>query len=63
MKSPVPKELVRDILAKSPEDRLPWEDEALEKHETWKQDLAAVRAEVQKELNRHLTEEFFRQEP
>ncbi len=63
MKSPVPKELVRDILAKAPADRLPWEDEALEKHEAWKQDLEAIRAEVQKELNDHLTEEFFRQEP
>ncbi|MEW6348624.1 MAG: hypothetical protein AB1646_06150 [Thermodesulfobacteriota bacterium] len=59
MKSPVPKELVRDVLAKAPQDRLPWETEALEKHETWQQDVEAIRAEVQKELNDHLIEQFF----
>ncbi len=60
LQSPVPKELERDILAKSPELRLPWEDEALEKQAQWRKDVKAVRAKVQKELNDHLNAEFFR---
>ncbi len=57
---PVPKELVRDILAKPEENRLPWEEEALSKHEKWLADLNAVRSQVQKELNDHLNDEFFK---
>jgi hypothetical protein len=60
LQSPVPRELERDILAKSPEKRLPWEDEALEKQERWRRDVKAVRAKVQKELNDHLNAEFFK---
>jgi hypothetical protein len=59
LQSPVPRELERDILAKSPEDRLPWEEEALEKQAQWRRDVKAVRARVQKELNDHLNAEFF----
>lgn len=60
LQSPVPKELERDILAKSPESRLPWEEEALEKVEQWRKDVGAVRSQVRKELNDHLNGEFFR---
>jgi DNA-binding transcriptional MerR regulator len=60
LQSPVPRELERDIRAKTCELRLPWENEALEKVEQWRQDVSAVRAQVQKELNDHLTGEFFR---
>jgi len=60
LQSPVPRELERDILAKSPENRLPWEEEALEKQAQWRRDVKAVRAKVQKELNDHLNAEFFR---
>jgi hypothetical protein len=60
LQSPVPRELERDILAKAPEKRLPWEDEALEKQEQWRRDVKAVRASVRKELNDHLNAEFFR---
>ncbi len=60
LQSPVPRELVRDILAKSVEDRLPWEDEALEKHEKWRGDVAAIKGDVQRELNDHLNDEFFK---
>lgn len=60
LQSPVPKELERDILAKAPESRLPWENEALEKIEQWREDVSAVQAEVRKELNDHLNGEFFR---
>ncbi len=59
LQSPVPRELERDILAKSPDKRLPWEDEALEKQEQWRRDVKAVRAKVRKELNDHLNAEFF----
>ena len=59
LQPPVPKELIRDILAKPPEDRLPWETEALEKQEQWQEDVRAVRARVQQELNDHLNDEFF----
>jgi hypothetical protein len=55
----VPKELIRDILAKAPEDRLPWETEALDKQEQWQEDVRAVRVRVQQELNDHLNDEFF----
>jgi len=60
LQSPVPKELERDILAKSPESRLPWEEEALEKVQQWRQDVSSVRSQVRKELNDHLNGEFFR---
>lgn len=60
LQSPVPKELERDILAKAPEDRLPWETEALEKIEQWREDVKALRIQVRKELNDHLNSEFFR---
>ncbi len=60
LQPPVPKELERDILAKSPDARLPWETEALERAEQWRQDVSAVRIHVQKELNDHLNGEFFR---
>jgi hypothetical protein len=59
LQPPVPKELIRDILAKPEQDRLPWETEALEKQEKWKEDLKSMRAQVQKELNDHLNDEFF----
>lgn len=59
LQSPVPKELERDILAKPPEQRLPWENEALEKVEQWREAVKKVRAQVQKELNDHLNAEFF----
>jgi len=58
---PVPRELERDILAKGPEQRLPWEFEALEKLERWRKDVHTVRAQVRKELNDHLNGEFFQQ--
>jgi hypothetical protein len=60
LQSPVPRELERDILAKRPEQRLPWETEALEKVEEWRQAVCAVRAQVQAELNDHLKGELFR---
>ena len=59
LQCPVPWELERDILAKLPEQRLPWEDEALEKVDRWRSDVKAVRAQVQKELNDHLNRELF----
>ncbi len=59
LQSPVPKELERDIRAKSPDERLPWENEALEKIELWRKDVEKVRTQVQKELNDHLNTEFF----
>jgi hypothetical protein len=60
LQSPVPRELERDILAKAPDDRLPWEDEALEKIEQWREDVKALRIQVRQELNDHLNSEFFR---
>jgi hypothetical protein len=48
-------------LAKKPEQRLPWELEALEKLERWREDVNSVRAQVRKELNDHLNVEFFQQ--
>jgi len=59
LKCPVPRELERDILAKPPSRRLPWEDEALEKIAQWQKDVNAVRAQVQTELNNHLKRELF----
>ncbi len=59
LQAPVPKELIRDVLAKPPEDRLPWETEALEKQEQWQDKVRAVRARVQQELNDHLNDDFF----
>jgi hypothetical protein len=59
LEPPVPAELERDILAKSPEDRLPWETEALDKVEAWKAALKTMRAEVRIELNQHLKSNFF----
>jgi predicted nucleic acid-binding Zn-ribbon protein len=60
LQSPVPRELERDIRAKKSDLRLPWENEALEKVEKWRRDVSSVRAQVQKELNDHLSGEFFR---
>lgn len=60
LQSPVPRELERDIRAKTSDLRLPWENEALEKVEQWRRDVNAVRSQVRKELNDHLTGEFFR---
>jgi len=59
LQCPVPQELERDILAKAPEERLPWETEAIEKIEQWRMDVEKLRAQVQKELNDHLNSEFF----
>jgi hypothetical protein len=59
LEPPVPAQLESDILAKRPEDRLPWETEALDKIETWKEALKNVRAEVRIELNQHLKSKFF----
>ncbi|MFH0825804.1 MAG: hypothetical protein V2B18_23865 [Pseudomonadota bacterium] len=59
LRSPVPPELERDILAKNPEDRLPWEEEALEKAERWHEDVKSSRARVRKMLNDYLNSEFF----
>jgi len=61
LQPPVPRRLEKDILAKTPEERLPWEQEALDKQEQWRRDVAAVRAQVQEELNLHLKGEFFRE--
>ncbi len=60
LECPVPRELERDILMKAPQERLPWENEALEKIEAWKKDVEAVRVQVRAELNDHLNSEFFR---
>lgn len=60
LQSPVPRELEKSIREKSPESRLPWENEALEKVDQWRHDVNSVRAQVQKELNDHLNSEFFR---
>lgn len=60
LECPVPKELERAIIMKSPEQRLPWENEALEKIQLWKQDVEAVRVQVRTELNDHLNSAFFR---
>jgi len=61
LQAPVPPELERDILAKSREERLPWETEALEKIQQWREDVMAVRDSVRLELNHHLNSEFFRE--
>ena len=55
----MPRELERDILAKAPEQRLPWETEALEKIEQWRDDVRKVRSQVRRELNDHLKDHFF----
>jgi hypothetical protein len=60
LQSPVPKELERDILEKPQSERLPWENEALEKVDQWRKDVAALRGQVRKELNDQLNEAFFR---
>lgn len=59
LEAPVPEELERDIMAKEPTQRLPWETEALEKAEKWRSDLVRARALVRAELNNHLKTEFF----
>ncbi len=59
LQSPVPRELERDILAKTPDQRLPWETEALEKVEQWREDVKKVRSQVRRELNDHLKDHFF----
>jgi hypothetical protein len=60
LESPVPHELERDILAKSPEERLPWEEEALEKADKWRAEVEAVRLQVRRELNEHLEKQLFK---
>jgi hypothetical protein len=55
---PVPPELVRDILAKSPEQRLPWEEEALKNAEKRKEEIESLRGRVRKELHDLLKIEF-----
>jgi len=60
LECPVPKELERDIRMKPPEQRLPWENEALDKIELWNKDVEAVRVQVRTELNDHLNSSFFR---
>jgi hypothetical protein len=60
LQPPVPRELERDILAKDPDQRLPWEDEALDKIQQWREDVKALRMQVRQELNDHLNSEFFR---
>lgn len=59
LQCPVPKELEHALLAKSPEERLPWETETLEKVDQWREDVRKVRSHVQAELNDHLNAEFF----
>jgi hypothetical protein len=60
LESPVPRELERDIRMKTPQERLPWETEALEKVDQWQRDVETVRYQVRSELNDHLNSEFFR---
>lgn len=60
LQPPVPRLLERDILAKDPSARLPWEQEALDKLDEWRKDVEAVRAQVRKELNDYLNDDFFR---
>ncbi|MBM4326715.1 MAG: hypothetical protein FJ118_06080 [Deltaproteobacteria bacterium] len=60
LEPPVPRELERDILAKAPEERLPWEEEALGKIEQWRRDVRAVRNQVRRELNEHLKKRLFK---
>jgi hypothetical protein len=45
---------------KTPQERLPWETEALEKVDQWQRDVETVRYQVRSELNDHLNSEFFR---
>ncbi len=59
LEAPVPEELEHHILAKEPMQRLPWETEALEKAEKWRNDLMKARALVRAELNDHLKTELF----
>jgi hypothetical protein len=54
----VPPELVRDVLAKSPEERLPWEDEAFEKAEKRKEEVRTVGIQARKELQDFVKMEF-----
>jgi len=60
LQPPVPRLLERDILAKAPTERLPWEQEALDKLDQWRRDVEAVRTQVRKELNDYLNDDFFR---
>jgi hypothetical protein len=57
--TPVPPELVRDIRAKTPEQRLPWEEEALDKANQWEEEVKVLRVLVRKELNDSISREFF----
>jgi hypothetical protein len=43
-----------------PENRLPWEEEALDKIEQWRKDVRAVRNQVRRELNEHLKKRLFK---
>ena len=59
LSTPVPLELVRDIRAKKPEQRLPWEEEALDKADQWEGEVKVLRVHVRKELNDFISMEFF----
>jgi len=61
LQPPVPRELERDILAKPVEQRLPWEEEALQKADRWRSDVNTVRARVQKQLNDFMCRELFQE--
>ncbi len=60
LSTPVPLELVRDIRAKTPEQRLPWEEEALNKADQWEGEVKVLRVHVRKELNDFISMKFFR---
>ncbi len=56
----VPPELVRDIRAKTPEQRLPCEEETLDKADQWDGEVKVLRIQVRKELNDFISTEFFK---
>jgi hypothetical protein len=45
-RTPIPKELEASIRAKEASERLPWEDEALDKADTWRQELSDRKAKA-----------------
>ncbi|MBI5252757.1 MAG: hypothetical protein HY912_24945 [Desulfomonile tiedjei] len=51
---PVPPDLEEYIRCKNEEDRLPWEEEALEKVEVWREEVAELRPQILGELRRAL---------
>jgi hypothetical protein len=52
---PVPPDLENYIRDKSAQDRLPWEQEALEKVDGWRNDVAELRPQILLELHRALS--------